>query len=85
MSRGAHFRTVNGKSSKKKYSGMKKCDNVATTGIDGSLLNGKEWETDFLNTRHTENSLRYYFIINLILLIKFHPLIFTHFFGFDSF
>lgn len=74
MSRqGAHFQTLNGKPSNKKYSGMKKCDNIASRGFDGSLLNGKDWETDFLNTRHTENSLRY-----LLLLLNFTQVYLFH-------
>lgn len=60
MSRGANFQTLKGKPSKSKHSGRNDCDIIATERVDGTLLNGRSWETDILNTRQTENSLRYF-------------------------
>ena len=55
---GSHFRTMGGKPSKLKKSGRNQCEIIAER-VDGSLLNGRRWDTDILSTRQTENSSRY--------------------------
>lgn len=55
---------MGGKPSKLKKSGRNQCEIIAER-VDGSLLNGRRWDTDILSTRQTENSSRY-------LIVYFH-------------